>query len=162
MILRRTLLTLEIAATVVLLIASALLLKSFLRLRSTDLGCAADNLLTLTYSLPASKYDKPEKVNAFNETLLERLRAMPGVRGVALGSTLPGAGYEGDDVFTVPEHPPTPPGEDLPDPMQRRADPGYFCALQIPLLSGRSDGHVYPADSDVRAMKGWFGCLRLS
>ena len=136
--LRKTLLTVEIAATVVLLIASGLLLKSFVRLRTTDLGCATDNVLTLTYSLPTNKYDKPEKVNAFDETLLERLRAMPGVRGVALGSTLPGAGYGGDDVFTIPEHPPIPPGDDLPDALQRSADPGYFSALQIPLLSGRS------------------------
>jgi len=136
--LRKSLLSLEIAATVVLLIASGLLLKSFVRLRTTDLGCATDNVLTLTYSLAANKYDKPEKVNAFNEMLLERLRAMPGVRGVALGSVLPGAGYGGDDVFTIPEHPPIPPGDDTPDALQRGADPGYFSALQIPLLSGRS------------------------
>jgi len=135
--LRKTLLTAEIAATVVLLIASGLLLKSFVRLRTTELGCVTDNVLTLNYSLPANKYDKPEKANAFNEALLERLRAMPGVRGVALGSVLPGAGYGGDDVFTIPEHPPFPPGEELPNALQRRADPGYFSALQIPLLSGR-------------------------
>jgi putative ABC transport system permease protein len=135
--LRKTLLTIEIAVTVILLIAAGLLLKSFVRLRTVDLGCATDNVLTMGYSLPKEKYDKPEKVDAFNETLLARLRALPGVRAVALGSTLPGDGYGGDDVFTIPEHPPITPGAELPDALTRTADPGYFKALQIPLLQGR-------------------------
>ena len=135
--LRKTLLTIEIAVTVVLLIAAGLLLKSFVRLRTADIGSATENVLTMSYSLPKEKYDKPEKVNAFNETLLERLRALPGVRGVALGSTFPGGGYGGDDVFTIPEHPPIKPGAELPDALIRTADPGYFSALQIPLLQGR-------------------------
>ena len=96
-----------------------------------------ENVLTLDYSLPAQKYSTPEKVNAFNESLLERLRAMPGVRAVALGSCLPGAGYCGDNVFTIKEHPPLKPGDALPDALIRGADPGYFSALQIPLLKGR-------------------------
>ena len=135
--LRKTLLTMEIATTVVLLIAAGLLLKSFWRLRTTDVGCVTDNVLTMSYSLPAEKYDSPEKVNAFNETLLERVRAMPGVRGAALGSRVPGAGPGEDDDFTIPEHPPIAPGSSLPDALYRTADPGYFSALQIPLLSGR-------------------------
>jgi predicted permease len=134
---RKTLLTVEIAVTVVLLIAAGLLLKSFERMRTTAIGSATDNLLTMTYSLPARKYDTPEKMNAFNERLLERLRAMPGVRGAALGSALPGAGYDGDDVFSIPEHPPLKPGQELPDALYRWADPGYFSALEIPLVNGR-------------------------
>lgn len=135
--LRKTLLAVEIATTVVLLIAAGLLLKSFWRLRITDVGCVTNNVLTMGYNLPSKKYDTPEKVNAFNETLLDRVRAMPGVRAVALGSMVPGAGYGGDDVFTIPEHPPAAPGAVLPDALNRTADPGYFSALQIPLLSGR-------------------------
>jgi putative ABC transport system permease protein len=135
--LRRTLLTVEIATTVVLLIAAGLLLKSFWRLRTTHLGCATDNVLTMSYSLPPNKYDHPQKVNAFNETLLERVRGLPGVRAAALGSMVPGAGSgEGDD-FTIPEHPPIASGMARPDALYRTADPGYFSASQIPLLSGR-------------------------
>ena len=134
---RKTLLTVEIAMTVVLLVAAGLLLKSFWRLRTTDVGCTTDNVLTIGYSLPTKKYDSPEKVNAFNETLLERVRAMPGVRAAALGSILPGAGYGGDDDFIIREHPPIAPGTALPIALYRWADPGYFSALQIPLLSGR-------------------------
>ncbi len=135
--LRKSLLTAEIAITVVLLVAAGLLLKSFLRLRSADVGCVTENMLTLQYSLPEKKYDTPEKVNAFNEALLQRVRGIPGVRAAALGNTVPGAGYWGDYVFTVKEHPPLKPGVDLPEGLMRWADPGYFSALGIPLVSGR-------------------------
>ena len=135
--LRKSLLMMEIGITVVLLVAAGLLLKSFLRLRSTDVGCVTRNMLTLVYGVPGNKYDTPQKVNAFNETLLERVRAIPGVRAVALGNTVPGAGYWGDCVFTVKEHPPLMPGENMPDALIRWADPGYFTALGIPLVSGR-------------------------
>jgi putative ABC transport system permease protein len=135
--LRKTLLTVEIAITVVLLIGAGLLLRSFVRLRSTDIGCVTDNLLTLNFSPPSQKYDTPQKANAFNETLLEKLRAMPGVRAAALGSVLPGQGTAGDDVFTIPTHPALKPGDALPDALTIWADPGYFSALGIPLLNGR-------------------------
>jgi putative ABC transport system permease protein len=135
--LRKTLLTVEIAITVVLLIGAGLLLRSFVRLRSADVGCVTGNVLTLDLSLPAQKYSSPDKVNAFNESLLEKLRVMPGVRSVALGSVLPGEGNGGDNVFTIKEHPVLRPGDLLPDALTRWADPGYFSALQIPLLNGR-------------------------
>ncbi len=135
--LRKALLTVEIAATVVLLIAAGLLLKSFWRLRTTDLGCVTDNVLTMSYSLPDKKYASPEKVNAFNEALLGRVRAIPGVRAAALGSAVPGAGAGEDDTFSIPGHPPIAPGAPLPDALYRGADPGYFTTLRIPLLSGR-------------------------
>ena len=138
--LRRTLLTVEIATTVVLLIAAGLLLKSFWRLRTTDVGSVTDNVLTMSYSLPATKYDSPEKMNTFNETLVDRVRVMPGVRAAALGSSVPGAGAGEDDSFTIPEHPQVTPGMALPDALYRTADPGYFSTLQIPLLKGRFFG----------------------
>jgi putative ABC transport system permease protein len=147
--LRKVLLMVEIATTVVLLIAAGLLLKSFWRLRTTDVGCVTDSVLTMGYSLPTERYDSPEKKNAFNETLLERVRAMPGVRAAALGSMVPGAGAGEDDNFTIPEHPPIAPGTALPDALYRGADPGYFSALQIRLLNGRfftrNDSAGHPA-----------------
>jgi predicted permease len=122
---------------VVLLIGAGLLLKSFFRLRTTDVGAVTSNVLTLNYSLPDQKYPTQEQKNAFNEALLARVRALPGVRAVALGSVLPGAGYGGDDILLILEHPPIPPGALLPDALNRVADPGYFQALGIPLLRGR-------------------------
>jgi ABC-type antimicrobial peptide transport system permease subunit len=135
--LRKTLLTIEIAATVVLLISAGLLLKSFWRLRTTDVGCVTENVLTMSYSLPAKKYDTPDKANAFNEGLLERVRTMPGVRAAGLGFLVPGAGPMGDDAFTIREHPAIPPGQELPVALYATADPGFFTTLQIPLLNGR-------------------------
>jgi len=136
--LRKTLLTVEIAATVILLIAAGLLLKSFWRLHTTDVGCATGNVMTMGYSLPAKKYDSPDKAIAFNETLLERVRSIPGISAVALGSTVPGAGPGEDDTFTISEYPAIAPGAALPDALLRTVDPGYFSALQIPLLNGRA------------------------
>jgi putative ABC transport system permease protein len=135
--LRKWMLTTEIAITVVLLVAAGLLGKSFLKLRTTDIGCVTQNVLTLRYSLPEKQYDTPEKLNAFHESLLDRVRALPGVSGVALGNTVPAAGYWGDFVFTVKEHPPLRAGAPIQFALMRWADPGYFTALQIPLIHGR-------------------------
>ena len=135
--LRKWMLTAEIAITVVLLVAAGLLGKSFLKLRTTDIGCVTKNVLTLRYSLPENQYDTPEKVNAFHESLLERVRALPGVSAAAVGNTVPAAGYWGDFVFTVKEHPPLRAGAPIQFALMRWADPGYFTALRIPLVRGR-------------------------
>jgi predicted permease len=135
--LRKGLLTVEIAVTVVLLIGAGLLLKSFLQLRSTDLGCATDNVLTMSYRLPKQKYDAADKVIAFHERLVDRLTGMPGVLAAGLGESVPGKGEVEEDIFTIAEHPPVLPGDKLLDALVRRADPGYFKALEIPLASGR-------------------------
>ncbi|HEX3968170.1 MAG TPA: ABC transporter permease [Edaphobacter sp.] len=134
--LRKMLLTAEIALTVILLVAAGLLFKSFLRLRTSDLGCVSDHVLTMQYGLPEKQYDTREKIVAFHEALLERVRRLPGVRAAALVSTPPGGGWEGDNVFTIPEHPSNAFNLQL-DALRRMIDPNYFSALQIPLISGR-------------------------
>lgn len=135
--LRKSLVAVEIAVTVSLLIPAGLLLKSFVRLRSTDIGCNTDNILTASYSLPKQKYDTPEKIVAFHQAILDRIRAIPGVLAVGLGETLPGAGNGEDDIFTIQGHPIATGKEDRSRALMRRADPAYFSALGIPLLSGR-------------------------
>jgi predicted permease len=135
--LRRTLLTAEIALTVVLLVVAGLLFKSFVQLRTSDLGCLTDNVLTRRYFLPEKQYNKPEMVVAFHESLLEHVRRLPGVLAAGLVSTPPGGGFDGDQVFTIPEHPASSGSVLEKDAVFRTADPGYFRALQIPLLSGR-------------------------
>jgi predicted permease len=135
--LRKGMLTVEIAVTAVLLIGAGLLLQSFVRLRGVDVGCVTKNVLTMDMSLPAQTYGSPQKMNAFNESLLEKLRTLPGIQAVALGSNLPGEGFGIDYDFTIKENPPLNPSERVPDALARWADPGYFSALQIALLSGR-------------------------
>ena len=130
-------LSLEVALTVVLLIGAGLLLKSYQRLRSSDMGCTTDNVLTMRLSLPEAHYPEPPQRAAFFEQLLTRVRALPGVSAAALVNVAPGQGYGGDNTITIPEHPPLPKGE-MQIARRRFCDPGYFAAMQIPLLRGRT------------------------
>ena len=134
--LRKALLSVEIALTVVLLIAAGLLLKSFVQLRTSDLGIAGEHVITMGYSLPKDQYSKPEQNIAFAESLLERVRRIPGVESVAIGAGVPGSGYFGDRVFIIPERPHYEDNKQ-PDAMTRYADPTYFATLGIPLIAGR-------------------------
>lgn len=133
---RKILLAFEVAFTVVLLVCSGLLLKSYERLRSRDLGCDTHNVLTMQFSLPAVRYNNPQKVASFYEELLGRLRSLPGVRAAGISTALPGQGYGGDTRFTIPEHP-VPPKDAMQVAQVRAVDPGYFQAIGIPLVRGR-------------------------
>ena len=134
--LRKTLLTAEIALTVILLVSAGLLFKSFLHLRASDLGCATDHVLTMKYGLPEKQYDTRDKVIAFHEAILERVRRLPGVSAVGLVSTPPGGGYEGSYSFSIPERPSNS-FQLQNESIHRTVDPGYFTAIGIPLIRGR-------------------------
>lgn len=135
--LRRTLLVLEVSLTVVLLIGAGLLLKSYQRLRSTDLGVPINNVLTMHFNLPDARYKTQVQQNEFYESLLSRVRALPAVQSAALVTSAPGEGWDGDNLVSVVEHPPLPKGTGL-DLQHRGADPGYFAAMHIPVLRGRT------------------------
>jgi predicted permease len=134
---RKTLLVAEVGLTVVLLVGAGLLVRSYQRLRSADIGVPIDNVLTMHISLPGARYKKPEQWAEFFEQLIARVRALPGVEAAGLVSTAPGEGWGGNRMMSVVEHPPLPKGQGF-DILARGADPGYFAAVQIPLLSGRS------------------------
>ena len=136
---RKVLVGAEVAFTVVLLVSAGLLLKSYERLRSNDLGCATDNILTMHFTLPEVQYSKPVQRVAFFDDLLARVRALPGVDAVSLVRAVPGEGYFGDGDVTVAEHPPLPQGQTLLA-IVRWADPGYFASIKIPFLRGRTFG----------------------
>ncbi len=136
---RKVLVGAEVAFTVVLLVSAGLLLKSYMRLRSSDLGCATDNILTMHFTLPKVKYSKPAQRMAFFDDLLTRVRALPGVDAAGLVRAVPGEGYFGDGTVTIAEHPPLPRGQSLLA-VVRWADPGYFASLRIPFLRGRTFG----------------------
>jgi len=133
--LRKWLLSLEVGLTVVLLIGAGLLLKSYARLRSSDLGCATNNVLTMQFSLPDDKYSTLVQRLNFFAGLLERTRALPGVQAAGLVRAVPGQGYGGDAGFVIAEDPPPPAGK-MQNAIVRWADPGYFQAMGIPLLRG--------------------------
>jgi predicted permease len=102
-----------------------------------DLGFQPTNVTTFNLSLPEEKYDSTAKVRRFASTLLERLRALPGVQESGLVFGLPLAGVE----FTIAIHSIS--GHPLPEPGQapasliRPASPGYFSAMRIPVVRGR-------------------------
>ena len=133
--LRKSLLVIEVGLTVVLLAGAGLLIKSYSRLRSTDVGVPVENVLTMRISLPEVRYKTPEQQVAFLDRLIAQIRALPGV-SAGLVSTAPGEGWGGDHLMYIAEHPPLPKGQGL-DFMIRGADPGYFRSAQIPLIRGR-------------------------
>jgi len=136
--LRRVLLTVEVGLTVVLLTGAGLLLKSYERLRSADMGCATQNVLTMRVGVPGVRYKTPGPAPAaFFDALLARVRALPGVTAAGLITAVPGQGWWQDSGFTIVEHPPLPRGTDL-DGLDRTADSGYFAAMGIPLLRGHN------------------------
>jgi predicted permease len=142
--LRKVLLTAEVALTVVLLIGGGLMLKSFQQLRSVNMGCATENVLTMGYTLPDATYPTRPQLAAFLEQLLVRARAVPGVSQAGIVSVLPGAGHYMDNTFEIEGAPRLPQGQ-FRNAVVRGADPGYFTMMNIPLKQGR-----FFADSDNR------------
>ena len=135
--LRKALLTLEVGLTVILLIGAGLLLKSYERLRSADMGCITQNVITVHLGIPDARYSTPASRANFYDTLLERVRALPGVDAAGFASVVPGQGYGMDWTFRIVEHPPLPQGSGLAA-LGRWADPKYFGAMGIPLIAGRT------------------------
>jgi putative ABC transport system permease protein len=135
--LRKVLLTLEVGLTVILLIGAGLLLKSYERLRSADMGCLTQDVITMHLGLPDARYAAGAQRANFYDTLLERVRALPGVDAAGFATVVPGQGYQMDWTFSVVEHPPLPQGNGL-FALSRWADSKYFGAMGIPILRGRT------------------------
>jgi len=133
---RKWLLSVEVALTAVLLIGAGLLLKSYRELRTVDLGCVTKNVLKMSLSLPEAAYKESARRVNFYAALLERVRALPGVRAAAFTRMVPGEGYGGDSGFAIAEHPPLPEGK-YNLGIVRWVDPGYFAAMGIPIVAGQ-------------------------
>ena len=134
---RKVLLAAEVCLTVVLLIAAGLLLRSYQKLRTVDLGCTTKNVLTMRLSLPKTRYPEASERTAFFTELLSHVRALPGVEAAGATTAVPGQGYTSDNCFEIPGHPALAKGA-MNCALERSVDPGYFEAIQIPLLRGRS------------------------
>ncbi len=135
--LRKVLLAFEVGLTVVLLTTAGLLLKSYETLRSSNIGCDPRNVLTMRIGLFGARYKQPAQEVSFYDALLTKVRALPGVDSAGFVQVVPGAGYWGDTIFQVLEHP-APLAGQAPWALVRWADPGYFQAMRIPLLQGRT------------------------
>ena len=134
--LRKLLAAAEVALALVLLVGSGLLLRSFVLLSSVDPGFNPHHLLTAHINLPESKYATREQQRAFLQHLLQKLRALPGVKAAGVANALPLGGYAGESAVRFEGEAPLPPGA-APSVPITSVSPDYFRSLGIPLIAGR-------------------------
>jgi putative ABC transport system permease protein len=136
---RRGLVVVQVAVASVLLVSAGLVAKSLHRLMMVDLGFDPERVVTMRVALPAAAYPTPEAWVQFHQRLSERLSAVPGVAAVGLNTAVPLAGggaesrvlKEGDPLPT-PDHP-----SGVVATFEASSG-GYFAALGVPLLAGRT------------------------
>src|SRR5262249_6540876 len=99
----------EVSLALVLLIGSGLMIRSFVRLQRINPGFNPERLLTLTLSLPRSKYADTGGLAPFYQQMLERVKALPGTQSASASSNLP---LDGGNYLACVAHadPPLPPG----------------------------------------------------
>jgi predicted permease len=133
--LRPTLVVVEVAAAVVLLIGAGLMIRSVMRIRDVEPGLRAQNLLTAKVSLPRERYRDIESTIGFYQQVLDRLNHLPGVESAALISHLPieEMGYNANVTVEGKTYPPN----ESPIVEFRVASEDYFKTANIPLLRGR-------------------------
>jgi predicted permease len=135
-LMRRALVTSQVAFALMLLIGAGVLLASFERVLTIDPGFRAENVLTGTVSMPTSRYSDDAALRAAQARLLERLRAIPGVESAGMTTTLPFSGSYSDSVIFAEGYQ-MKPGESLISPSQVIASDGYFEAMGAKLVAGR-------------------------
>jgi putative ABC transport system permease protein len=139
--LRRALVIAEIALALVLLSGAGLMVRSFWRLQSIDLGFNPDRLLTLRVALPWRKFNDeqgPARIKLFYQQTLEKMAALPGVTAAAATSNLPlsGESETGKIAITVE-------GQSVdeqhrnPYVNEMLVSPNYFQTMGIQVLMGR-------------------------
>ena len=133
---QRALIVSEIALALTLLVGAGLLVKSLWRLQQVDPGFRPDHVLTLRTSLPLARYPEGDEI-PFYQRVEERLAALPAVRAVGAINILPLVSDYSCDAFTIEGRPPVPRGQE-PCAEHRSVTPGYFDAMQIPVLNGRA------------------------
>jgi putative ABC transport system permease protein len=139
---RQVLVVTQVALCLVLLVGAGLLSRSFRRVLDVDPGFRADHLASLRVELPNS-YKTIAAVMQIDQQFLDRLRSMPGVVDATMINSLPVSGNESNGDISI-EGVLSTPGK-LGATSFRRAVPGYFHTMGIPLIRGREF-----ADSDDR------------
>jgi putative ABC transport system permease protein len=126
----------EIGLALMLSISAALLVQAFRKVLSVDPGFRPDHVLTFGISIPDAAYENPEQRIAFYENLLARLRELPEVRAAGATSAPPLGGHWGGQFEAEGGHG----GARGENPVVSRiaATPGYFEAIGMTLLSGRT------------------------
>ena len=157
---RQVLIVGECAASVVLLVAAGLLLRSFVSLRQVDPGFTPSGLVTTRIVLPAERYGTPASQAQFFDRLLERVRSAPGVSSAALAGRLPFVG--GNSTRSIDLEKST--GPDKPVAGFRVVSTSYFDVVEQPLRRGRAftdrdtaDAPFVAVVNEAMARKYWAG-----
>jgi len=138
--LRRGLVTMQIALSIVLLCGAVLLLRSFVKIEQQNLGMQTSGVLSVKVALPWWQYNTSEKVMEFYLRLEAALRRLPGTRAVGISDSAPPGGWQSGFRFAglkVEGKPPVSAGSDETG-VARTVTPDYFRALDIPIIRGRN------------------------
>jgi predicted permease len=145
---RRALVTAQVAFAFMLLIGAGLLLASFQRVLAVQPGFEVSHVLTGTVNPPSARYKGDDELRAFWTRLMDRVRALPGVEAAGITSSIPLSNDTSDSVILAEGYV-MKPGESLIAPFRATVSPGYFEAMRIPLVRGR----LFTASDDERAPK---------
>jgi len=137
--LRRGLVSLQIALALMLLVGSALMVRSFLRLSRVDPGFDPDRVLTAEVALPSSPYPMYQAPAAFYGQLLDRIRALPGVTEAGASTLTPLTPIPSYQWMEVDLQPGVPDSL-FPRVLMVLATPDYFSTMRVPLVEGRVFG----------------------
>jgi predicted permease len=147
---RSALVVCQVSLAFVLLIGSGLLTLSFARLVAIDPGFRPQHVMTAAFSVPRSRYPDDARARNLIGGMLERVRAIPGVQQVGLNSQLPFSGSHSDGAVQIEGY--NSPDKLPPDPDWNSVDPGYFAAIGIPLMEGRTFSEGDTADTALVAV----------
>jgi len=131
-----TLVVVEIALAAVLLASGGLLLRAYANLRDVDPGFRPEGIASFRVSLPQAKYKNGVPQRRFYETLVERIRALPGVTDAGAITCPPFSCHQGN-FYKAEGAPAKKANEKDPVVLTRTATPGYFRTMGIKLASGR-------------------------
>jgi putative ABC transport system permease protein len=132
-----TLVVVQLAFSLVLLVGAGLVLKSFQRLMSVDVGFQPEGVLTMMLPVSSKKYTSNGQALGFYRNLLEEVRALPGVKAAGVTAHIPLGGTGAWDALFVDGQNPEADAPASPQVQITVVGPGYFQALGTPLLHGR-------------------------
>ncbi|HTD86285.1 MAG TPA: ABC transporter permease [Candidatus Binatia bacterium] len=133
---RELLIVTEVALTLVLLSGAALVLKSFAKATTLNLGFEPRDLISAEVALPSPTYENYDKLVSFSTALLGKMRALPGVESAAIASNPPL--MTGWQTGFLPEGMAEPPPGQLPSLEMCVIQGDYFQTLKVPVLRGRT------------------------
>jgi putative ABC transport system permease protein len=133
---RAVLVVMQCALAILLLAGAGLLLRSLGALRGMDPGFRTENVLTLRINTSRSRLQQAPQIAQFYDQLLQRVRALPGVRGAVVTTSLFLSDTPSSGTFTLEDRPPFPPAEQIEATFDA-VSPGFFETMQIGLVRGR-------------------------